>query len=105
MKNGFVKLTLLAVISFGTYWSASAQVYVQIRPVAPVIVQPTRPSAAHVWIGEEWNEEGRGYKYSGGHWATPPHPGDSWNQGHWNHGEHGDNWVRGGWGHGGGRKK
>jgi hypothetical protein len=97
MKKTFARLTLFSVIFFGGYWCASAQVYVTIRPVAPVIVQTERPSPAHIWIGEEWNEEGHGYKYGGGHWAAPPHPGDRWNQGHWNHDKRGDNWVRGSW--------
>ena len=98
MKKTLGKLMLFSVIFFGTYWCASAQVYVTVRPLAPVVVQTARPGPYHVWVGEEWNEDGRGYKYSGGHWAAPPHEGDKWNQGHWNHDEHhGDNWVRGSW--------
>lgn len=98
MKKTLFKLMLFSAIFFGTYWSATAQIYVQIRPVAPVIVQTVRPSPAHIWISEEWDENGHEYKYSGGHWATPPHPGDRWNQGHWNHDEHhGHSWVHGGW--------
>ena len=53
---------LLAAIAFGASHSASAQVYVNVRPVAPVIVQTPRPGPAHVWIGDEWREEGHGYK-------------------------------------------
>ena len=98
MKKSLVKLMLLAVISFGAFWSASAQIYVNVRPVVPVVVRTERPSAAHIWIGEEWNEEGGSYRYSGGHWEAPPHPGYRWNQGHWNHDKnHGDHWVRGSW--------
>jgi hypothetical protein len=98
MKKTLIKLMMLSVILFGAYWSASAQVYVQIRPVAPVVIQTVRPGPAHVWIDEEWVEDGHGYRYSGGHWAAPPHPGDRYNQGHWNHHEgHGDSWVRGSW--------
>jgi hypothetical protein len=91
---------LFSVIFFGAYWSASAQVYIKVRPIVPVVVQTERPGPAHVWIGEEWNEDGHGgYRYGGGHWEAPPHPGDRWNQGHWNHDrDHGDNWVRGSWG-------
>ena len=98
MKKTLFKITLLSAIFFGTYWSATAQVYVTIRPVAPVIVQTVRPSPAHIWVGEEWNENGREYRYTGGHWATPPHHGDTWHEGHWNHDEHhGHSWVSGRW--------
>jgi len=72
MKKTLFKIMLLSVISFGAYFTSSAQIYVTVRPVAPVIVQTVRPSPAHVWIGEEWDENGHEYKYSGGHWATPP---------------------------------
>jgi hypothetical protein len=92
------KLLLFSVILFIASLSASAQIYVKIRPVIPVVVRPERPSRAHVWIGEEWNEEGGNYRYAGGYWGIPPHPGDRWYPGHWNHHkEHGDQWVRGGW--------
>ena len=101
MKKTLVKLMLFSALFFCACWSASAQIYVQIRPVSPVVVQTVRPSPAHVWIGEEWSEDGHGYKYAGGHWDTPPHPGDRWHEGHWNHHkDHGDNWVRGSWGPG-----
>jgi hypothetical protein len=98
MKKNFIRLMLFFIILAGVSLSASAQIYVRIRPVAPVIVQTERPSSAHVWIGEEWNEEGGNYVYRGGHWATPPHPGYRWYQGHWNHHRrHGDQWIHGSW--------
>jgi hypothetical protein len=104
MKNQLVKLMMVSIIVFGASLFASAQVYVKVRPVAPVVVMSARPSPAHIWIGEEWNEEGGNYKYSGGHWDTPPHPGDRWNPGRWNHDkEHGDHWTRGSW-KGGGKR-
>ncbi len=98
MKTTSVKLLLFSVILFGVSLSASAQIYVKVRPVMPIVVQTERPSAAHVWIGEEWNEEGGNYRYSGGYWGNPPHPGERWYPGHWNHHRtHGDQWIRGGW--------
>jgi len=99
MKKTLVKLMLFSVIFFGVSWAASAQVYVKVRPIPPVVVQTPRPGPMHVWVGEEWNEDGHGgYRYGGGHWDAPPHPGDRWNNGHWNHDkDHGDNWVRGRW--------
>ena len=77
--------------------SASAQIFVKVRPTVPVFVQSERPSPAHVWIGEEWNEEGGRYVNNGGHWATPPHAGYRWYQGHWNHRRKGEQWIHGGW--------
>ena len=105
MKKSLVKVMLFSLIFFGACFSASAQIYVTVRPVSPTIVMTTRPSPTHVWIGEEWNENGGSYRYSGGHWDNPPHAGDRWNQGHWDHDkDHGDHWTRGSW-QGGERKK
>ena len=88
---------LLAAIALGATYTASAQIYVKIRPVAPVVVQTERPGRTHVWIGEEWREEGNGYVYIGGHWELPPHPGERWIPGHWSHEGRGDYWIRGHW--------
>jgi hypothetical protein len=98
MKKKLFKLMLSLIIFAGVSLSASSQIYVKIRPAAPVIVQSERPSSSHVWIGEEWNEEGGQYVYVGGHWATPPHPGNRYYKGHWNHSRrHGEQWIHGGW--------
>ena len=97
MKKNLVKWLLIAVL-FIVSFSASAQIIVKIRPRAPVIVRTAQPTHAHVWINEEWEPDGRSYKYSGGHWEAPPHPGYTWRQGHWrHHGHHGDEWVHGSW--------
>ncbi len=105
MKKTFVKFMLFSALFLGAYWSASAQIYVRVRPIAPVIVRTERPSSAHVWIGEEWNSDGGSYRYSGGHWDAPPHQGDRWGRGHWSHDrEHGNHWVNGSW-RGSGRKR
>ena len=105
MKKSLFKLTLFAALFFGASGIASAQIYVKVRPVVPIVVRTERPSAAHIWIGEEWNENGDGYRYNGGHWDVPPHPGDRWYRGHWNYDhEHGHHWVAGSW-HGGERRR
>ena len=89
---------ILFVIALAFAFQASAQVYVKIRPVAPVIVRTTAPSPAHVWIGEEWEPRGGKYVYVGGHWAAPPHPGWAWVPGHWKHHDRrGEVWIRGHW--------
>jgi hypothetical protein len=97
MKKTLLKSMLVAAMALGASGYASAQVYVNIRPVAPVVVQPPRPSPAHVWVGEEWREEGHGYKYAGGHWEAPPHPGARWVPGHWARDRRGEVWIRGHW--------
>ena len=98
MKKKLFQITLFFIILFGVSFSVSAQIYVKVRPNAPAYVQTERPSAAHVWIGEEWNEEGGTYVHRGYHWATPPQPGYRWTQGHWNHDRrYGHQWVHGSW--------
>ena len=98
MEKRLLKLVLITGFLVCVYLSSSAQIYVKIRPVVPVVVVTTRPSPAHIWIGEEWREDGGNYRYSGGFWGTPPHPGDQWYAGHWNHHRrHGDRWVSGSW--------
>jgi hypothetical protein len=98
MKKNLIKLLCVFTILFAASFSASAQVYVKIRPSIPVIVRPQQPSPRHVWIDEEWEPNGDNYRYAGGHWAAPPHPGLRWKGGHWRrHNEDGEQWVRGGW--------
>lgn len=98
MKKNLIKWLFVIVALFGASFSASAQIYVKIRPAAPVIVRTAQPSPNHVWIEEEWEPNGSSYKYSGGHWEAPPHPGYRWRQGHWRrNGRHGEKWIHGGW--------
>jgi hypothetical protein len=96
-KNVFRLLLLFIIVFFGSFY-ATAQVYVRIRPIAPVVVRTAQPSHEHVWIDEEWEPNGNGYRYTGGHWERPPHPGYHWRSGHWRrHHEDGERWVAGGW--------
>ncbi len=98
MQRLLSRMAILSVIILAVSFSASAQIYVKIRPVAPVIVRTAAPSAAHVWIDEEWEPREGKYAYVGGHWAAPPHPGWTWVPGHWKrHDRSGEEWVRGHW--------
>ncbi|MBK7434773.1 MAG: YXWGXW repeat-containing protein [Chitinophagaceae bacterium] len=97
MKKSFSRLLLLMVVLFTVSTAASAQIYVRIRPPVPVIVRPPQPSRTHVWIDEEWAPNGRSYRYSGGHWATPPRRGYHRQQGHWKQTRRGNVWVQGRW--------
>jgi len=98
MKKHLSKVAVLAVIILAVSFSASAQIYVKVRPVVPVVVRPAPPSPVHVWIDEEWEPRGGTYVYVGGHWAAPPHPGYVWVPGHWRrHDVYGEAWVPGHW--------
>jgi hypothetical protein len=99
MKKNLIKFLFLSVIIFTISFSASAQVYVKIRPAAPVVVRSAQPDKSQVWIDEQWEPNGSTYRYAGGHWASPPHPGYRWKQGHWRrHHKDGEEWVSGSWG-------
>jgi hypothetical protein len=95
------KLPTLMFLSFlvlGSSLSASAQVYVTIRPAAPVIVVTERPNPAYIWIGEEWIADGPTYKYVGGYWGKPPSAGYKYKPGYWSHSKgRGHHWVNGSW--------
>jgi len=96
MKKAIIKVSVLIFILCAVAIGASAQIYVHVRPVAPVIVRSERPSEAHIWIGDEWEPKGNAYRYSGGRWATPPHHGYAWVPGRWDHhNPDGDYWRRG----------
>ncbi|HEY8733885.1 MAG TPA: hypothetical protein VIL90_04920 [Puia sp.] len=98
MKKLVSGLFVFAFLTIGIGLTASAQVYVKIRPTHPVVVRTVAPGPHHVWVEEEWRPVGTGYTYSGGYWAAPPRPGAVWVPGHWKrHPEHGEYWVAGHW--------
>jgi WXXGXW repeat (2 copies) len=99
MKKYLSRAVMLSVLVLAVSFTASAQIYVKIRPVAPVIVRSAPPSPRHVWIDEEWEPRGGQYVYVGGHWASPPHRGWIWVPGHWNREGRGEWWVKGHWRH------
>lgn len=94
MRHLFL-FTLIFTVSL----SASAQVYVRIRPIIPVTVstRPAQPTRNHVWIDEEWQPRGRHYKYTGGHWQIPPRNGYIRKEGHWQKTKRGNRWILGSW--------
>ena len=97
MKKKLLKLLFLGVVFFTVSFSAAAQIYVQIRPTFPVIVRPPQPSRVHVWVNEEWEPSGNAYRYSGGHWEAPAHPGYYRRPGFGQRCKHGQMWVQGNW--------
>ena len=97
MKWFLGRAAILSVIITVVSFTASGQVYVTVRPPAPVIIRPVRPSPAHVWIEEEWKGHGSRYDYAGGRWVLPPHPGWVWIPGRWRHTHYGWQWFPGHW--------
>lgn len=97
MKNKMIRLLLAVIVIFTVSFSASAQIYVKIRPTFRVVQRPQQPSPNHVWIDEDWQPRGRHYRYSGGHWERPPHRGYQRNPGHWQSTRRGNVWVQGTW--------
>ncbi len=98
MKRTQKLLIALAIAMSCGIYTASAQIYVKIRPPRPVIIRTEPPSPRHVWIEEEWHPRGKQYEFSGGHWVEPPHEGARYIPGHWRHTSHGDAWEGGRWG-------
>jgi hypothetical protein len=97
MKKRSIKLLFLVAFLFTVSFSASAQIYVKIRPHFPVLVRPPQPTHAHIWIGEDWESNGGSYKYSGGYWEAPPQRGYYRTAGHWQHTPRGHVWIKGNW--------
>ena len=97
MKKKSSKLLFLFALIFAISFSASAQIYVTVRPPVPVIVRPPQPSPAYVWVNEEWEPDGTSYKYSGGHWVSPPQEGYYRRPGYWRRSNQGQVWVKGDW--------
>ena len=77
--------------------TASAQIFVSVRPVHAVVVRTAAPSPRHVWIDEDWQERDGRYEYNGGRWAEPPHEGYRYYPGHWDHNGNGHRWREGNW--------
>lgn len=96
MKLPALKLLLLSAVMIAFSSVAGAQVFVQVRPVAPVIVRPAAPSARHIWVDGDWVWRGNGYQYVNGYWMLPP-ARSGWVPGHWKQTRRGWVWKRGHW--------
>jgi len=92
-----VRILLLVMFFSTSTFSVSAQIYVNVRPVAPTVVVTPRPSPAHVWVAEDWEPYNNSYRYRGGYWVSPPHAHARWREGHWRHSRRGHVWVEGRW--------
>ena len=97
MKKTQKLLIALALAASCSMYSASAQIYVHIRPIVPVVIRTEPPSQHHIWVNEEWQEVDGQYVFIGGHWAEPPREGYRYTEGHWDHSGRGHRWHNGGW--------
>ena len=52
----------LAIAASCSIHQASAQIYVHVRPIAPIVVRTEQPSPRHVWVGEDWRENNGHYE-------------------------------------------
>ncbi|GAB2811690.1 hypothetical protein GCM10027043_08940 [Ferruginibacter profundus] len=77
--------------------SASAQLFVDVKPAYHAVQRPPQPGPNHVWVDEEWQPKGKKYRYTGGHWETSPHTGYVRTPGHWQNSRRGNTWIRGSW--------
>src|SRR5579863_9933461 len=75
---------------------ASAQVYVQIGPPAPIVERiPARPGSGYVWVGGYYRWYGGRYVWTHGYWSR--HAG-RWCGGRWVHTmRRGWHWTTGRW--------
>lgn len=97
MKKKFIQAIFLFSIIFSVCISATSQIYVQIRPaVIAVETRPIQPQPTYVWVGEDWQQDGSGYRYTGGHWESP-RVGYYRRAGYWKHDNRGHKWVPAGW--------
>ncbi len=97
MKKNKKLLLALAIAMFCGTYSASAQIYVHVRPIARVVVRTEQPSPQHVWVREDWRENNGRYEDRGGRWVAPPAEGYKYHEGHWDHSRQGHRWHQGGW--------
>ena len=96
MKKLLILLGFLIPFSF----ACSAQIIVQVRPVAPkvVIVKPVCPGPRFVWIegGWRWDKPMRQYVWVEGHWVKM-RMAHEWVEGHWIEAPGGWKWIPGHW--------
>lgn len=94
------KIVLIAVLFTGTQYISNCclaqQIYVKVRPVAPVVARPVATKSGNTWIQPEWVWRGGRYVYVNGFWA-PPRIGYHYVSGYWMHRRRGDVWIIGGW--------
>jgi hypothetical protein len=100
MKKHFSKILVLILFVGAFSLSASAQIYIKVRPPEPPRHdRPIAPSPHHVWIDGEYVYHRDHYDYVDGYW-TLPKPHQVWVPGHWQNRRDGfQAWIPGHWRH------
>ncbi len=97
MKQQCNKSFLFVAMLFTITLSASAQIFVKVRPPFQVVTRPPQPNPSYIWVDEEWEPNGKAYRYSGGQWIAPPQTGYYRRPGYWRRSSNGLTWVKGSW--------
>ena len=98
MKTILFRFMIPLALLIGAALNVNAQIYVKVRPPAPVVVRPPQPSHVHVWIEPGWQPSGAEYRHVEGRWEVAPGPGMVYYHGYWkHHSKKGYVWINGGW--------
>ena len=97
MKQKCNRFIFLVAILFTGTISASAQIFVKVRPPFQVVVRTQQPNPSYIWVDEEWEPVGNSYRYTGGRWVAPPQNGYYRRAGYWRRNSNGLTWVKGNW--------
>ncbi|HEY3763482.1 MAG TPA: YXWGXW repeat-containing protein [Verrucomicrobiae bacterium] len=97
-SNGVDDKVVNYMINTASAAEASATTEVQAAPPAQETdVVVTSPGPDYVWVDGEWDWNGVGWVWVGGHWILPPYPHAIWVHGGWYRGPHGWYHDRGYW--------
>lgn len=98
MKS-LLRALAMAVAVAATAIPATAQVYVNVAPPAPIVeTRPVAPGPHYGWVPGYYRWDGARYVWVHGHWAHQPRTGAVWVPGHWAQGPRGRwFWREGHW--------
>jgi hypothetical protein len=95
MRKLIVATLFASAFAVGT---AHAQVYVRVRPPAPVYERHgPPPHRGWVWRSGYQRWDGRAYVWTPGGWIAPPRPRAVWVPGHWVQRRRGWVFIEGHW--------
>ena len=89
---------LVTTCLLGSTAFASSEVYVRIRPPAPIVeVRHAPPHHGYVWREGYHHWDGHRYVWIRGRWVRPPYAHAVWTSGRWAPAHRGWHWVPGHW--------
>ena len=96
-KYSWKSFTFLLIVLFISF-SASSQIFVRVRPFAPIIkVRTVSPSPRHIWVDGNWVWRGGNYVWEDGYWGLPAPGFHQYIPGHWKMKRRGWVWIPGHW--------